>query len=171
MGIDYIFRYHPSPEEEPVVTEAISDGYVWLLDCPAEFLDLFHLWAPFVREYREKNPSPFDENVESTPKYEVSALYEIPDPEDIDWSQYEWQSSPFEPSDAREWAGLWIRMIETLLFLDNDDLLGAVFPYAVDEIGRVEFHKDFFIEDLRRVIAQADAAEKRGLKLTVAWDI
>ena len=77
----------------------------------------------------------------------------------------EWgPSSPFAPSEAKAWAQRWIFFIEEA----NNEILAAAFPYTLDiHTGKSTLQKRWAIEDLQKVITQAQCAQQHSAQMTV----
>jgi hypothetical protein len=148
MSVAFTFRYEPAYEEKYEVEEATSDFFVSLFDADAELFNEGDLLPSFVQQYREQSQS-------STP--DDSGDREV---ESMEWGP----STPFLPSEARRWAQRWVHLLQEA----DEETLTDVFFYTVDpHPAKLELERKYTVEDLQKVVAQAECAEQHDARMTV----
>lgn len=165
--MDFKFRYHPADEQTYEVAEVSSDFFISLFDADIEVMKIGNVFASFVREYREQSGQTTQEWAQSSTEEEIRETFAdiSDDPEDWDIDEAEWgPSSPFAPTEAKEWAQCWIGLIEEA----DDEILAALFPYNLDiKTGKSTLQKEGAIADLQEVVTQAECAQRHNAQLTV----
>ena len=160
--MEFFFNYD-APEE--TIFEVNDTGSGFALEIH-EFADLAKQWgaeASFIAEWHA-----YCQKVEEEWPFAESDSSEPPSEEEMEAIHDAWDmwgpSKPFEPQEAKVWASHWILFWDLL----SDEDAKTMFPFG-DSMHRRDapFGRDFLIEQLQKLIQQAECAEKQNVKMTM----
>jgi len=169
MAVEFGFHYSPhsaSPQSVLEIAEVSSSHFLSLFNCNPALLERWQLWHGFVQEYRE-NSRRFQEWMETQSDADWEQFLGMESPSSELSEMYWGPSSPFAPSEARDWAQNWIKVLATL----GEDEMRAAFPLDVDPHGALRFDAEAATRDLQSLIAQAECAAQHALQMTVDMTI
>jgi hypothetical protein len=158
--MEFFFNYD-APDETIFEVKETGSGFAIEVHEFADFAKQWSAEASFVKEwhaYCQKiaDEWPFPESSEPPDEDEMEAIHEA-------WDSWV-SSNAFEPQEVRTWAEHWIMFWDLL----SDEDAKATFPLHVYLHRRDDpFGREFHIEELQKLVRQAECAEKHQVKMTM----
>lgn len=158
--MEFYFQYDAEDDSQFEIPVA-GGGYAIEVHSLADLAKEWGQWPSFIEEWhaycqKVEEEWPFPESSEPPDEEEMEAIHDA-------WDMWG-PSKPFEPQEAKVWANHWILFWDLL----SDEDAKKMFPLDSSLHRRdAAFGRDFHIDELRKLIQQADYAEKHQVKMTM----